>query len=214
MLEEQGSWWRRGSCHPTAGSSAALHLYKWVTCTSLGIYSPICFALSVWGKCNLTPLCLDVSRGQCSAGWNVAERSVDIKPSSLLYRASILFCRGRHKALLAMYPIQIKWHQPGGGGFVLQRYGHEYLGVGRISNSQMTIKHWRHIKDVRWNSPTLCFTWLTFKLAILKVIQRKTGEHNPLCGSVYPRRSWRRVWGVRCEECKMSNALAVSIDGE
>ena len=66
-----------------------------------GIYSPSVLLSQSGGKCNLAPLCLHVSGGQCNAGWNAWEKhcskwgcSADIKPSLLLYSASLQFCWG------------------------------------------------------------------------------------------------------------------------
>lgn len=85
-----------------------------------GIYSPSVLLSQSGGKCNLTPLCLHVSGGQRSAGWNTWEKhcskqgcSADIKPSLLLYRASFQFCWGRREASLTVYLVQTKWHQLG-----------------------------------------------------------------------------------------------------
>lgn len=46
----QQSSWQSGSCLPIPGNSAALHLYKRVTCTSERYLLSICSALAVWGE--------------------------------------------------------------------------------------------------------------------------------------------------------------------
>lgn len=52
-----------------------------------GIYSPSVLLLHSVGKCNLTPLCLHVSGGQCSAGRNAREKRSDKWGCGCRYKA-------------------------------------------------------------------------------------------------------------------------------
>lgn len=103
----QESWWQWGSCLPNAGNSAALNVYKWVTCISTRYLLSVCFALPVWEKVILLYYIYMSAGVNTELGETLQKWWCSAFSSS--HSASFLFCRGRWQVSLTTDLIQTKW---------------------------------------------------------------------------------------------------------